>query len=378
MGALTGIKVLDLSRLLPGPYCSMILADHGAEVVAIEDRRFQEDDLFFGDIYRNKRHVTLNLKSEQGKEIFSRLVSTVDIIIEGFRPGVVDRLGVGYAQLSKQNPALIYCSITGYGQEGDEDLAAGHDVNYLSRAGVLNQIGEADKRPVIPAVQIADIAGGAMNAVIGILLALHERNFSGKGQYIDISMTDGVLGFLTLPHILAKKSGQQQNRSNSMLSHQYGCYNTYETADGRYLAIGAVENRFWNNLCSLLEVDEYGSQQYDNEKRLQIIEHLRDIFLSQPLEHWEQLLGKADVCFTKIQTIAEVLTDPLFTAREMIVDASAEDSSEKSFGIPVKLSRTPGKIRSAPQPFGSATNDVLSELGYSADQIASFYRDGAV
>ena len=378
MSALSGIKVLDLSRLLPGPYCSMILADHGAEVVAIEDRRFQADDLFFGDIYRNKKHMTLNLKSEQGQEIFSRLVATADVVIEGFRPGVVDKLGVGYTQLQKHYPSLIYCSISGYGQEGETAQQAGHDVNYLSRAGVLNQIGEANHPPVIPAIQIADIAGGAMNAVIGILLALHERGRSGLGQHIDISMTDGVLSLLTLPHILAKKTGQQQNRSASMLSHQYACYNSYETKDGRYIAIGAVENRFWQNLCKILGVEQYGSYQYDDEKRLQIIEHLRTLFKAEVLEHWENLLARADVCFSKIQTIEEVLIDPMFLSREMIVQSGGQNSSEKTFGIPVKLGRTPGRIRSAPQAFGTATTEVLTELGYSSEEIASFSSAGAV
>ncbi len=378
MGALSGIKVLDLSRLLPGPYCSMILADHGAEVVAIEDRRFQAEDLFFGDIYRNKKHMTLNLKSEQGQEIFSRLVATADVVIEGFRPGVVDKLEVGYAQLEKRYPSLIYCSISGYGQKGENAQQAGHDVNYLSRAGVLNQIGDTDKPPMIPAVQIADIAGGAMNAVIGILLALHERNSSGKGQYIDISMTDGILSLLTLPHILAKKTGQTQGRSASMLSHQYACYNTYETQDGRYLAIGAVENRFWLNLCKVLGVEEYGSQQYDNDKRSQIISHLRSIFKAESLEHWENLLTSADVCYSKIQTIEEVLVDPMFLSREMIVESGVNDSTDKSFGIPVKLERTPATIRSMPQPFGAATSEVLSELGYSTEEIEAFSVAGAI
>ncbi|MGD8258777.1 MAG: CoA transferase, partial [Desulfobacterales bacterium] len=195
-GTLSGITVIDLSRLLPGPYCSMILADHGARVIAIEDRRFLADGLFFNIVNRNKEHMSLNLKTDEGKEIFFRLVQTADVLLEGFRPGVVNRLGVDYDSVRKVNSQIIYCSITGYGQNGPYRDRVGHDVNYLSNAGVLNLIGEPDRPPSIPGVQIADIAGGGMNAAIGILLALFAREKTGKGQYIDISMTDGMVAFL--------------------------------------------------------------------------------------------------------------------------------------------------------------------------------------
>ncbi len=378
MGALDGIRVLDLSRLLPGPYCSMVLADHGADVIAVEDRRFIADDLYFADVYRNKRHMTLNLKSGEGQEIFYQLATEADVIIEGFRPGVVDRLGVGYEDIRRLNPAIIYCSISGYGQEGPAAHEAGHDVNYLSRAGVLDCIGPSQGPPVIPAVQAADIAGGGMNGVIGILLALHERSSSGLGQHIDISMTDGMLGFLTLPHILAKKTGKKQRRSQSMLSHRFACYNTYETADGRYLALGAVENRFWHNLCSILEVEEYGGLQYDENRRLEILERLRAIFAGRSLSHWHGLLAQADVCYSPVQDIDEVLTDELFVERQMIVDIRGEKGVEKTFGIAVKLDRTPGAVRSSPPAFGGDTGTILRELGYNQQAIDRLRRQGVV
>lgn len=378
MGALDGVTVLDLSRLLPGPFCSMILADHGAEVLAIEDRRFLSDDLYFSDVYRNKRHMTLNLKKEEGKKIFFQLVEKADIVIEGFRPGVVDRLGVGYTEARKVNPALIYCSISGYGQDGGASQLAGHDVNYLSRSGVLDSIGEKQRPPVIPAVQIADIAGGGMNAVIGILLALQERNKSGTGQYIDISMTDGILGLLTLPAILQKKTGMKQERSQSMLSHRYACYNTYATADGRYLALGAVENRFWQNLCNILEIEEYGVLQYDEKRREEIIVRLRSIFQDKPLSYWEELLSGADVCYSRIQNIDEVFEDRLFKNRDMIIETAGPEGTGKSFGVPVKLSRTPGSLRSAPPPFGGSTRKVLAELGYTEKTIQAYFDTGVV
>jgi crotonobetainyl-CoA:carnitine CoA-transferase CaiB-like acyl-CoA transferase len=206
-GALAGIKVLDLSRMLPGPYCSMILADHGAEVIAIEDRRFQADGLFFSDLNRNKRHISLNLKDPRGLKVFFQLADQADVLIEGFRPGVVARLGIDYPRVSHRNPRIIYCSISGFGQNGPLRERVGHDVNYLSRAGVLELIGTAETGPLIPGVQIADIAGGSMNAAVGILLALYAREKSGAGQYIDISMTDGVVGLLSLPAFFAGRNG---------------------------------------------------------------------------------------------------------------------------------------------------------------------------
>jgi crotonobetainyl-CoA:carnitine CoA-transferase CaiB-like acyl-CoA transferase len=195
-GALDGITVIDLSRLLPGPYCSMILADHGARVIAIENKRFMADGLFFNTINRNKEHMSLNLKTDDGRHIFSKLIEKADVLLEGFRPGVVDRLGADYESVRKVNPSIIYCSITGYGQDGPFRDRVGHDVNYLSFSGILNLIGEPDRPPSIPGIQIADVAAGGMNAAIGILLALFAREKTGRGQYIDISMTDGMVGFL--------------------------------------------------------------------------------------------------------------------------------------------------------------------------------------
>lgn len=378
MQALNGIKVIDLSRLLPGPYCSMMLADHGAEVLAIEDRRFQADDLFFVDLYRNKEHMTLNLKSDKGKEIFFKLVSGADVVLEGFRPGVVDRLGVGYEAVSTVNPAIVYCSISGYGQDGPARDIVGHDVNYLSRAGILDGIGEQDGAPVIPTVQIADTAGGGMQAMAGILLALYERERSGRGQYIDISMTDGLLGLLTLANVFTKKTGRPQRRSASMLAHRYACYNTYETADGRFVTLGALENRFWTNVCMILGVEHFITLQYDEEHRQEIIAKLREIFRSQPLAHWEEVMAGEDVCFATVQTMKEVWDDPLFKEREMVLGAGPSSRDEKMYGISIKLGRTPGTYRRPPQSFGGSTRTVLTGLGYSKKEIDEMYRSGVV
>ena len=378
-GALTGITVLDLSRLLPGPFASMILADHGARVISIEDKRFVKDNFFITTVNRNKEHISLDLKTPEGKDIFFKLLNTADVVIEGFRPGVVQRLGVDYDTVKQVNPGIVYCSITGYGQTGPYVDRVGHDVNYLSVSGILELIGDPDEPPAIPGVQIADIAGGGMNAVIGILLALMARKQTGKGQYIDISMTDGMLGFLSIPLFFHQQTRLLPRRSDNMLSHRYACYNTYETADGRYLSIGAVEHRFWKRLCEYLDIPEYIDLQYDDASRTEIIDTLRSIFRHRTLDQWEKDLGNLDICWGRVQTLDEVLTAPLFKARDMVINLKGEDGTEtQMLGIPVKLSQTPGRVRTQAVGFGESTVSILKELGYTDKDITAFQDKGVV
>ncbi len=376
-GALAGITVLDLSRLLPGPYCSMMLADHGARVIAIEDKRFIADDLFITTVNRNKEHMSLNLKTLEGKEIFFRLVEKADILLEGFRPGVVHRLGIDYDTVCKINSKIVYCSITGYGQTGPCRDRAGHDVNFLSYSGVLDLIGEPDRPPSIPGVQIADIAGGGMNAAIGILLALMARERTGKGQYIDISMTDGMVSLLPLTLFLQQRTGEDPKRGETLLSHRYACYNTYETADERYLSIGAVENRFWKRLCDHLGMPAYASLQYDEKRRLEIVDFLRTTFKQKTLTEWESELADMDICWGPVRNLQEVLQEPLFRERNMVVDIrDPRGGTTTTLGVPVKLSATPGSIRTPPVNFGESTRPILRELGYNEDQIKEFEDKG--
>ena len=378
-GALSGTTVIDLSRLLPGPYCSMILADHGARVIAIEDKRFLADGLFLNIINRNKEHMTLNLKTAEGKEIFFRLVKNADVVLEGFRPGVVDRLGVDYETVRQVNPRIVYCSITGYGQNGPYRDRVGHDVNYLSFAGVLNLIGEPDRPPSIPGVQIADIAGGGMNAAIGILLALMAREKTGQGQYIDISMTDGMVGLLPTALFFSQLTGQEPRRADGILSHRYACYNTYETADGQFLSIGAVENRFWKKLCEVLKVPDYAAPQYDDQRRREILDFMRATFRKKTLDEWEATLGDLDICWGRVQSLSEVLEDPLFREREMVVEINGPDGKKtKTLGVPVKLSDTPGSVRTAPVGFGESTAGILGEIGYTPAEIKAFEEKEAI
>ena len=378
-GALSGITVIDLSRLLPGPYCSMILADHGARVIAVESKQFMADGLFINTVNRNKEHMSLNLKSEEGKQIFLRLIEKADVMLEGFRPGVVDRLGVDYERMRKVNPKIIYCSITGYGQDGPMRDRVGHDVNYLSYAGVLNLIGEPDRPPSIPGMPIADIAAGGMNAAIGILLALFAREKTGRGQYIDISMTDGMVAFLPVALFFQQLTGQDPRRADAMLSHRYACYNTYETADGRYLSIGAVENRFWKTLCEHFGVPQYTSLQYDDSCRKEILHFMRATFKKKTLAEWDAELADLEICYGRVQTFSEMLADPLFREREMILELAGRAGEKKpAIGVPVKLSETPGSVRNAAVDFSESTGAILKELGYTEEEITLLARKDVI
>lgn len=372
-GALSDITVIDLSRLLPGPYCSMILADHGARVIAVESRQFFADGLFLNTVNRNKEHMTLDLKTDKGKEIFFRLIEKADVMMEGFRPGVVDRLGVDYESVQGVNPKIIYCAITGYGQDGPFRNRVGHDANYLSYAGILNLIGEPDRPPSIPGIQIADIAAGGMNAAIGILLALFAREKTGRGQYIDISMTDGMVGFLPAVLYFQQLTGQDPRRADTILSHRYACYNTYETADGRFLSIGAVENRFWKRLCDHLDVPQYSTLQYDDSRRKEILDFMRSTFRKKSLDEWDAELADLEICWGRVQTFSEVLEDPLFREREMFLELQGNAGEKQAaIGVPVKLSDTPGSVRKAAPDFGESTSSILKELGYSEKEIEKF------
>jgi crotonobetainyl-CoA:carnitine CoA-transferase CaiB-like acyl-CoA transferase len=374
-GALSGITVLDLSRLLPGPYCTMILADHGARVIVLENRRFKNDAHFLTPLYRNKEHVSLDLKTKKGREIFYKLVKKADIIVEGFRPGTSVRLNADYESVKKINPKIIYCSITGYGQTGPYHNRVGHDVNYLGIAGVLDQIGKPDKPPSIPGIQMADIAGGSMNAVIGILLALHARDKNGKGQYIDISMTDSMAGFLQIPLFFQQLTGKPPVRSDTILSHHYAFYNTYETLDNKFLTIGAVEHRFWKNLCEKLNLAQYTSLQFDEKRRDEIIQSLRQKFKTKTLAQWDEEFGELDLCWGPVNNLEESLQDMHLRHRETIVDFQDQNGVKTpTIGVSIKLGKTPGSLRTPPVNFGHNTIDILEELGYSKTEIDNLFK----
>ena len=367
-GCLEGIKVIDLSRLYPGPFCTMILADNGAEVICVEDKRYK-NELFIQDLYRNKKHVNIDLKKTKGKEAFLKLAKDADVIVEGFRPGVTDKLGIGYKDISKINPRIIYCSLSGYGQNGPFNMRAGHDVNYLSYAGILDLIGPADGPPTIPGIQIADVAG-ALYGVIGIVMALYAREKSGEGQYIDISLADSAFSFSTLVFFFMKLQQTPPRRSNTFLSHRYACYNTYETKDGRAIGLGAVENRFWEKICKFFNREDYIPLQYDEKKREEIIGFFREKFKQKTLEEWKKELQDVDCCWSEVLHFEEALELPLFKEREMIISVKDDKGKDnRLIGSPLKFSKNPTKVKSSPTSFGKDTEEILTRLGYSKEEF---------
>jgi crotonobetainyl-CoA:carnitine CoA-transferase CaiB-like acyl-CoA transferase len=380
MRALGGIKVLDLSRLFPGPYCSMILADLGADVLRVEDRRFEGEGPGMPTVMRNKRHMTLNLKHPNGQEIFCRMAKKADVILEGFRPGVTDRLGIGYEQMKKLNGRLVYCSVTGYGQDGPYKDMVGHDINYLSFGGVLGLTGEPGRKPVIPPIQVADMAAGGMNAAIGILAALFVRQTTGKGQYIDISMMDGMVAMLPFPASLLWGTGKNPQRGDTLLSGRFPCYSVYETKDGQYISLGALEPRFWAELCRKLGREDYIALQYDEGgKRAEIFSFLDRKFKEKTREEWMAGMKELDVCFGKILHLDETFEDPQVRHRKLVTDFVDEKKGKiKLLSSPLKMSGTPPDIRRAPAAFGENTEEVLKELGFKEEEIQQMKRAGVV
>jgi crotonobetainyl-CoA:carnitine CoA-transferase CaiB-like acyl-CoA transferase len=380
MRALEGIKILDLSRLFPGPYCSMILADLGADVLRIEDRRFSGEGPGMPTVMRNKRHMTLNLKHPQAKDIFYRMAREGDVILEGFRPGVTERLGIDYESIKKINEKMIYCSVTGYGQGGPYRNMVGHDVNYLSFGGVLGLNGEAGGDPVIPPIQVADMAAGGMNAALGIMAALIARQRTGRGQYIDISMLDGIVAMLPFPASLLWGLGGSPRRGDTLLSGRYPCYSVYETREGGFISIGALEPRFWEALCRKLGREDFIPIQYDEgNKKEEMFSFLRAAFKIKTREEWLEEWKDVDVCLGKVLSLEETLGDPQVVSRGMVTDfADPRKGKMRFLSSPLKLSDTPPDIRTAPADFGEHTEEVLGELGFNADQIEELKKSGAV
>jgi crotonobetainyl-CoA:carnitine CoA-transferase CaiB-like acyl-CoA transferase len=388
---LSSLRVLDLTRLLPGPYCTMLLADFGAEVIKIEEpglgdyaRWYEpgwgEESALFTSLNRNKKSVTLNLKLEEGKIIFREMVRRADVVVESFRPGTMERLGLGYDTLKKINPGLIYCAVTGYGQDGPYADQAGHDINYLSYAGLLDLQGEKGRKPTPPAVQIADIGGGAMMAATGILLALLSRYHTGRGQKVDISMLDGVVSWMQtfLPHYLA--TGQEPRRGELTLSGELACYGVYETADQRYLAVGALEPKFWEVFCRGIEredlIPRLNAPPKEQEEMKRII---ASVIRKRTLSDWMNVFAGKDACVSPVLTVAEMVRDPQVIHRQMIVDTEHPAfGTVRLPGIPIKMSEAAGSIRAFAPSLGEHNREYLMELGYSEEEIDRLKKENII
>ncbi len=385
MGLLRELKMLDLSRLLPGPYCSLLLADLGMEVLKVEDPELgdysrkmglmgKRDSAFFLSLNRNKKSMTLNLKKKEGKEIFYNLIETYDIVLEGFRPGVMDRLGIGYHDLEKKNPCVILCSLSGYGQDGPYRERSGHDVNYIGLGGVLDIIGQKNGDPIVPGVQIADIGGGGMMAAIAILAAAVHRERTGKGQYLDISMFDGVISWLSMHAGKYFMDQELPKRGEMQLSGRYACYQVYRTKDGRHMSLGALEPKFWKNFCEAIGRGDLIYKQFiEGGDRLRIVEEIQNLFKSKNQEEWIEFFKKVDACCEPILTFEEVFQHPQVVHRQMVTEYEHPvEGKVRQVGNPIKSSQFPHEIRTPSPAWGEHTMEVLKAIGYSEEEIKHF------
>jgi crotonobetainyl-CoA:carnitine CoA-transferase CaiB-like acyl-CoA transferase len=372
---LANIKVLDLSRLLPGPYCTQVLADFGAEVIKVEEprigdyMRWESEQLdeagsaMFHSLNRNKKSVTLNLKDEADRVQFKKLVQDADVLIESFRPGVMERLGLGYDVLNALNEKLIYCAITGYGYSGPYKDLPGHDSNFLSYSGILQLQGRKGERPVFSPIQIADLAGGAQQAVSGILLALFERTTSGKGQFVDIAMLDGSVSLLQLVFPDFAATGALTQRGDHYLTGNLACYDIYETQDGRYLSVGALEPKFWQAFCEAIgETQLIATLNGNEEIQQQMRETIQKRLMQKTMVEWMAIFNAVDTCVAPLLTLEEVAENEQLLEREMIVNTQIGNKEIKQIGIPIKLSRTPGKIVSNAPKLGEHNDEVLGKV----------------
>ena len=381
MLALDDVRILDLSRLAPGPFCSMLLGDLGADVLLIEpppDSRAGQGGVPAGDphdaLRRNKRSMVLNLRDEEARAVFYRLAETADVVLEGFRPGVVKRLGVDFETLRAKNPRLIYCSLSGYGQTGPYANVVGHDINYISVGGALGMIGWPDQPPAIPMNVIADFAGGGLHAAFGILAALHARERTGRGQYVDIAMSDGVLYLLSMMVSAYLANGRAPERGATVLNGSVPHYNVYQCADGKWISLGSLEPHFWANLCKALGCEDFIPHQYDSAKRDEIFAHFRRQFASKTRDEWFATLKPIDICVAPVLDLGEALSNEHNVARNMVIEVDGV----KQIGIGTKLSETPGAVRSTSPAPGQHTDEVLASLGYDAGAIADLRARAAV
>jgi len=396
MGVLDGIKIIELARVPPAEMPGMMLADMGADVLKIEtpephrprdevsDRRTA-----FAFVNRNKRSMTLNLKSPEGQAILRKLVAGADVVVEGFRPGVMKRLGADYETVRALNPRLIYCSLSGFGQDGPYRDYPAHDMNYLSLAGVLGLIGEPDRKPVIPLNLVADYAGASLHGALGIVLALFARERTGRGQHVDVSYLDTSVSLLAATPNMRYffSDGMAPRRGEGFLGGSYPYYAIYETRDGKLLTIGCTEPWLWENFCRAIERPDLArfARQPDQFVRAANAEEegarreIEAIIRTRDRDDWYERLVKADVCVGKVYDVEEMVRDPQLNHRGMIVEAEHPRYGKvRQFGVAIKLSETPGVVRSAAPLLGEHTEAVLKDLGFGADDIGTLRAKGVV
>ena len=379
-GPLRGIRILDLTQLYPGPLATMMLADMGAEVVRLEHPSrpdnvhhlppfIGKESAAYLTLNRSKRSLALDTAKEEGRKVFFDLVRTADVVVEQFRPGVLDKIGIGYDQAVPFNPRIIYVSITGFGQDGPYRQKAGHDINYISLAGLLSQVKKGEEM-VLPGFQTADVVGGGYMSVIACMAALWHREKTGKGQRVDVSMTDSVMPMITLQ--LAQYWGSQgDNEIMNPFDGSFPFYGVYECADGKHVSLGALEQKFWAGFCQMADKPEWLSLQFSmGEERRKVREEVAGLFKTKSRDEWLKLAEVHDICLSSIHELGDLEMDPQLQAREMIIETEHEKGLKlKGIGIPIKFSDSkPDKPEPAPI-VGQDSIEILKELGYSQERI---------
>ena len=366
---LAGVRVLDLTRLLPGGFCTLLLADLGAAVVKVEDPQGGDYSRLMppftptgvGAVYaglnRGKRSVILDLKRAEDRDLFLRLAERADVVVESFRPGVMDRLGVGAATLLARNPRLVYCALTGYGQTGPLRDVVGHDINYIGTAGLLDLNGPADGPPVVPGAQLADLSG-ALVATLGILAALLRRAGTGQGGVVDTSMTEAAFALLSLPWTEFAGAGEAARRGAHILSGGWACYNVYQAADGRSLALGCLEPKFWAAFCQMVEQPDWTRQQFDPTLQPALKAGVAALLAGQAASDWLERAAGRDIPLTLVNTLADLPADPQFAARGVLFETAVGLSARS----PIRLDDLPPAATTPPPGYGdTSASTVLGE-----------------
>ncbi|MFH2012753.1 MAG: CaiB/BaiF CoA-transferase family protein [Pseudomonadota bacterium] len=388
--ALEGIRILDLSRLLPFNYCTLMLADLGAEVLKIEEPKIgdymrwmppklKKESAMFLMANRNKKSMTLNLREEKGKEILRQLVKEYDVLFESFRPGVMKRLGLGYDDLKKINPRLVFCSSSGYGQDGPYQNRPGHDINYISVAGILSATGRHTGAPVIPGIPVADMSIGIFSA-FSILAGIIARDRTGKGQYIDVSMTDCMVSYnmVNIANLIAK---QMSHHSEAMdIEGDAPCYNVFKTKDSKFVSLGNIEDKFWLNFLQLIDREDLKKYQYAaGEEQKRVMNELQKIFISKTREEWIGLFEGKDICYSPVNDVEDMMADPHVKHREMILEMEHPvEGKVTTIGFPFKFSETPGSMKTPTPALGQHTEGIIKGLGYKDQDIKEMAEKGII